>query len=249
MRIDTHVHFLVSKEARPNWEEIKFATEVARYEGLSLLCICEHLDAIYYPELMDGLFIKRLLGGDLIEPGVLRLSNGLILSCGAEVSIEGGGDIGIHASVATILSLNRSKGAYSLQELLSKLSESSDTTLAVAHHVYWPRKWIENLSDSAPQLDAIELPAKDLSQTSRYDALGHDLKLPIIGGGDAHTWLQIGTCYSEVPLDESEFSGREILKSLMQQRRLMAVPLADASRRVKLSGLLRSHIELMQRSM
>lgn len=246
MKLDTHVHLLISKDARPDWSEIRFTFTAARRDGLDLLCICEHLDAIHYGALLEGLFEENRFMGQPMAPGVLRLDNGILLSSGAEVSLRGGGDVGVHASPAVLRRLERRKGHYSLGELLDTLQQSGEPTAVVAHHVYVGGKWIDELPSLGHRLNAIELPAKDLAAREKYRGLAAELNLPLVGGGDGHTWLQIGACYTHIAdtawPDSTRFSLPEF-KNILADKNVTPVPVLGAERFVRMSRLYRERLE------
>jgi hypothetical protein len=243
--IDTHVHLLVGKAAPPLWDEIAFATTVASADGLAVLCVTEHLDANHYPALVRGLFGTLRLGGRLLSPGSLLLDHGLLLSCGAEVALEGGGDIGVHAAPQVLLELDRRKGAYSLAALLAALRAQPAPFALVAHHVLWPRKAIDGLARHAGALDALELPGKDAARAEAYRSRAAELDLPMVGGSDAHTWVQIGSARSVVAaagIGIEAFSP-SLLRSLLRDNAIEAQVLDAAPERVRISSLLRGRIE------
>lgn len=241
--IDTHVHLLVSKVAAPDWAEIAFTMRAARGDGIDVLCITEHLDAVHYVTLVRGLFDEKRLGGTLVGPGVLQLDDGLVVSSGAEVALKGGGDVGLHCSPDRLLALDRAKGAYSLSELIANVAPFADEAVLVAHHYYWSNKSFAELPAMADRIDAIELPAKDLARAEQYSQLAQQLDRPLIGASDAHTWVQVGSCRSHCDsASDAEFSPR-VLKSWLHKRELHAVPLAQASERVRISRLLRDNLE------
>ncbi|RQR51938.1 hypothetical protein DIE07_29615 [Burkholderia sp. Bp9002] len=246
MKLDTHVHLLISKTARPDWDEIRFTLDAARRNGLDVLCICEHLDAVHYPDLLEGVFDANRVGGERLAPGVLRLESGLLLSSGAEVSLRGGGDAGVHAPPDVLRRLERQKGFYALPQLLDVLKAGGGETAVVAHHVYFGRKWIDELPVVGKQLSAIELPAKDLASREKYELLAAQLELPMVGGGDGHTWLQIGACHTEI--DEAEWPDASVfsiarLKDALKRYRAEPVAVAGADRLVRMSRIYRQRLE------
>jgi hypothetical protein len=240
--IDTHVHFLISKLARPDWEDLSFLVEVARTDGIDLLCVSEHRDSVHYEELVIGIFEELRLGGEVQATGVVRLESGLVLSSAAEVALKGGGDVGVHCCPRKLLSLNKEKGAYSLEELLGAVSDVDEASV-VAHHYYWPNKSFAEIDRLARRLDALELPAKDLANSARYEALAERCELPLIGASDAHTWVQVGSCRSVVQVDDLDAYDHSVLKSWFSDGCLRAVPMDHASERVRISKLLRNRME------
>ncbi|AJX35245.1 PHP-associated domain-containing protein [Burkholderia oklahomensis] len=245
MKLDTHVHLLPSKSASPDWDEIRFTLDAARRDGLDAVCICEHLDATHYHALLADLFERNVLGGAPLSEGVLRLPNGLTVSAGAEVSLRGGGDAGVHASPSTLRALDPQKGVYSLPALLDALEAAGEPYAIVAHHVYFNHKWIDELPSAGRRLDAIELPAKDLGASDRYRSLASQLELPLVGGGDGHTWLQVGACYTFFP-DDAWSSGADFsvqrFKDALKARHAEPVPIPGADRFIRMSRLYRDRI-------
>jgi hypothetical protein len=241
--IDTHVHFLISKVAEPDWRELAFFVEAARGDGLDHICVSEHLDALHYESLVRGIFEEMRLGGEMLHPGVIRLGNGLVLSSAAEVALRGGGDVGVHARPEVLLALRREKGAYTVRELLDGLVADVDRVAVVAHHYYWANKSFDGLSENASRIDGLELPAKDLRNEERYRSLSASLSLPLIGASDAHTWVQAGSCHSVIADGDSLVLDHGTLKRLMRKGALTATPIEHADERVRISKLLRQHME------
>lgn len=241
--IDTHVHFLVSKAAEPDWAEIGFAVRTAHGDGVDIICVTEHLDAVYYEALVKGIFDEMRLGGTLIGPGVIKLENGLILSSAAEVALKGGGDVGLHCSPQRLLALNKTKGAYSLTELVEYVSPFADESVLVAHHYFWPTKSFAELPALAHRIDAIELPAKDLVHAQDYQELSLQFNRPLIGASDAHTWVQIGSCRSQCEITIEHGFNHGELKRWISGGALRAAPLEQAAERVRISRLLRDNLE------
>ncbi|PJD91621.1 MAG: hypothetical protein CK424_06230 [Legionella sp.] len=99
MKIDTHTHLFLTKESKPDWKSINFYFDIARMKDLDVVCCTEHLDAIHYSHLLNDLFLNNILGGELLDEGVVRLPNGLIATSGAEVALSGGADVGLHTQL------------------------------------------------------------------------------------------------------------------------------------------------------
>lgn len=241
--IDSHVHFLVSKVADPDWAEIAFSVRAARGDGIDVICVTEHLDAVHYGALIRGIFEERRLGGTLVGPGVLRLDDGLTLSSGAEVALKGGGDVGLHCAPERLLALDTAKGAYSLAGLVDVVAPFADEAVLVAHHYYWSNKSFAELPALSAHVDAVELPAKHLARAADYAALAAQLAKPLIGASDAHTWVQIGSCRSECDVAGDGGFSHALLKQWIRDGGLRAVPLAQAAERVRISRLLRDNLE------
>lgn len=192
MLLDTHVHLLASKKARPDWSEISYTLKVAKKKGIDLLCITEHRDAEGFEELYREVFIENKLGGNFESSGMLRLTSGVIISPGAEISLAGGGDMGVHAGLNTIMSLDSQKGIYSAEGLLDVLEASCNDYVAVAHHVLVEGKWWKDFDQVVDRLDAIEVPGKHSSCLDEYLALADKYSKGKLCGSDAHNWVQLG---------------------------------------------------------
>lgn len=247
MNIDTHVHLLLTKDSSPSWREIKLVAEVARAKGIDALCITEHLDARYYEQLVKGIFFEKRLGGQIVSPGICVLDNGLILTSAAEVSIKGGGDIGVHTDPDTLLSLDKEKGIYSLDSLCNVLTARNQPYVLVVHHIYRPGKWVSLSDEQVEKIDALELPAKDVNLLDKYRCYRIVLDIPSVTGSDSHTWAQIGAGYTNFPNKEN--SNGEVsltfseLKQMISLHQGVSTYSPEAEKIVKASQLYRSFLK------
>jgi hypothetical protein len=198
-RIDTHVHLLIDKLAEPDAAQIRERIAYAADRGLRAVCIMEHLDAAHYARLISEVFVENRLGWHPLEGGVMMTREGVMVFSGAEVSLHGGADVGVHAAPAVLLSLNRAKGHYTLSGLRQALQGSGQEFLIVAHHVLLPGKHCQELYDDPSLVDALEIPGKVPAMAPRYRELSHVFNLPVVSGSDAHVWVQIGVGCAEVP--------------------------------------------------
>lgn len=192
MKIDTHTHFLPLKTSYPDWKHISLYLENAVNSNIGVVCYTEHLDAINYGDLLKEIFVSNKLQGTNLGDGIIKLDNGLTLSAGAEVSLKGGADVGIHTEVSTLLQLSTEKGFYTLESLVDALDKLTKNFIVVAHHLFKPGKWIDMIEEKAHYLDAVELPAKDIKQVAKYLGIAKNLSKPMVAGSDSHTWLQVG---------------------------------------------------------
>jgi hypothetical protein len=241
--LDTHVHLLINKRCRPNWDEIEFTFEVAAADGLDVLCIAEHRDSEGYEELVEGLFLKCRFEGESLDDGVFRLASGLVISAAAEVALAGGGDIGVHARPALLLGIDKSKSVHTGESLLKHLGEHQGDHVTVAHHLFVNGKWPLDFERWALTVDAIELPGKQLNLEREYRDLSSRFEKPTVGGGDSHTWVQLGACRSNVELGEGAHFTVSNFKTALRNKNVQAIPTANASRFVGLSKLYRQRLE------
>lgn len=193
MIIDTHTHALVSKEAIPNYEAIKFNLNIAKdIHDINVVCFTEHLDANFYRELMKNVFDKNIFQGQKLSESLIKLNDDFYISSGAEVSLKSGADVGVHTSLDILMSLNTQKGFYTIESLYDDLSKKTSNFIIFAHHLFKPGKWIDRFDQYADCFDAVELPAKDIANKEKYYDFAGINKKSLVAGSDAHTWVQIG---------------------------------------------------------
>lgn len=238
--IDTHVHLLVSKKQNePDWVEIKKILDMAYEAGLTAVCVTEHAESAGYRQLMKSLFEDNVYNGQLAEGGVI-LPSGLMLYPGAEVQLSNGTNVGVHAPLQTLMELNTTAGFYSLDELEDYLQKVGKTFALVAHHIYWEGKTFPDHDRLAEVVSAIEVPAKDSRNSDKYRSLAEKYALPNTGGSDAHTFIQIGACYTQVQQDGEHLSHEAFISSL-REGSCMAQVSPAVERLVTTSKLYRKH--------
>ena len=205
MKIDTHSHLLLTKESKPNWKEIKFYFDIAKLQEIDVLTITEHLDATYFTELYQGLFVENKLQGKILDDGIIRLLNSIVVVSGAEIPLKEGGEVGLHTKLSTILSLNKAHGFYTIDDIFGIVNNNSDYIM-IGNHLYVPGKWIKYVEEKLSSLDAIEMLPKELPRQTRYESLAIKLNKPLLSGSDSHVWSQLGLGYNEVNINEYSIS-------------------------------------------
>ena len=201
--IDSHVHMLLSKKQKePNWSDIKNSLNIAKISGLHAVCITEHIEAEAYEPLMRGIFIENCLDSINDSNGTV-VYNDVALFPGAELELADNTNVGVHADLSTLLALDRSPGAYTIESIYEALKLCARPFKLVAHHVFWPGKTCSDFQKLKNHIHAIEVPAKDLANAERYVNLARELKLETTGGSDAHTFIQIGACQTLVCVEDS----------------------------------------------
>jgi histidinol phosphatase-like PHP family hydrolase len=245
MKIDTHSHLLYSKEAAPDWKAINFHFNMAKVSGLDVVCVTEHLDALHYSELINSLFQQNCFAGEILEDGIIQLVNSVIISSAAEVSLKGGADVGLHVKPTVLQILNKNKGYYTLDTLVDEVASLTDDYIIVGHHLYRPGKWIEDIEEKAKFLDAIELPAKDIVQSKKYESLRISLDKPFVAGSDAHTWIQLGvghTIIKEEEYKEKYIFNIKSLKRAINDNKLSVQILSESEKIIQMSGMYRQYL-------
>ncbi|MFM2666680.1 PHP-associated domain-containing protein [Vibrio mediterranei] len=198
MHIDTHVHLLINKkQKKPDFIAINSMLDIAKASSITTICVTEHIESAGYDSLMREIFIENKLDGKLFSDHVLT-KQGIKLYPGAELQLENGTNIGVHTSLDILMNLNHEEGAYTLTELDKELASYKKWYSLVAHHIFWKNKTYPNHDELAHYVNAIEVPAKDLDNVEQYIELADKYNLPTTGGSDAHTFIQIGACYTEL---------------------------------------------------
>lgn len=244
MKIDTHTHLLLTKNALPDWKAINYYYDVAKASGLDVVCMTEHLDAIYYPELLESIFRKNVLNGKMLADSVIKLPNSLILLSGAEVSLKGGADVGLHTNVNVLKKLNNEKGYYTLETLTEAVSRLTDDYILAGHHLYRPGKWIDNFEENNSLLTCIELPAKDIAQKEKYIALAEKFKKQVIAGSDAHTWVQLGVGKTFINSNaaNTEYFDVSLLKKAISEKSVTPEIAPESEKIINISNLFRKYL-------
>jgi histidinol phosphatase-like PHP family hydrolase len=203
MKVDTHAHLLLTKKSQPNWREIKLYFDVAKAQRIDVLTITEHIDALYFVELYKGLFIENKLQGKILDDGIVELPNSVIVVSGTEIPLKGGGEIGLHTKLSTILSLNKTHGYYTIDDIFAEVdNKSNGDYIMIGNHLYVPGKWIDRVEKKLSLLDAIEMLPKELQRQTKYESLAANLNKPLLSGSDSHVWSQLGLGYNEVTIAE-----------------------------------------------
>ena len=209
MKIDTHVHLLIDKQSRPCKVQIRLLFKHACKIGLSGLVITEHRDAAHFESLVRRIFLQNEFGLDQVESGHLRTNDGVSVYSGAEISIAGGGDVGVHASPDVVLGLSNARSEYTVASLRRALEESGEPFLMVAHHLLNPGKWLTELDVEPHLVHAIEIPGKAPNEIVEYISLVKSMNKPACSGSDAHVWIQLGAGSTDIELEAKDSYRKE----------------------------------------
>lgn len=177
LKIDLHMHTCASKDGVLYPAEI---IRIAKLKGLDRICITDH-------NTLDGALAAHRLDPDFVIVG-------------EEILTEYGEILAFFVSEWVPPRL-------SPQETLKRL-QAQGAVISVSHP-FDPRRsgWTETMLEAMlPQLDAIEaFNARTLraeyNEKARIFALAH--ALPTTAGSDAHTAMEIGAAYLEMPFFHS----------------------------------------------
>lgn len=234
--LDAHVHLLMWKQqAEPDWNSVSQTLKVANFNELDAICITEHIEADAYEKLMRGLFCSNRLGGSTQGDGSV-ICNGVLVLPGAELHLANNMNIGVHADLETLLSLDRRASAYTLDTLHGLLEKRGRPFKLVAHHIFWPGKTCSDLEALKRCINAIEVPAKDLTNIHKYLTLASTLNLDTTGGSDSHSFISIGAC--KTLINEDNTHSPLTLKKWLQSHHTTHEPDRDS---LRLTALARIH--------
>jgi hypothetical protein len=201
-RIDTHTHPNMSKHFPFNPQVIPRMVARGRRAGLDAIALTEHFHARQYWKIHE-----HLEAAYPSARGVFH-ADGLALVPGAEVNIRERAHVIVLGEVAELRRLDRAfpgrlSDGYepSLREFLDV---TDDFELArIGAHMFRRCKELGKFpAADLRRLHALEINGKDFGLETMVLVQARALDLPIVGGSDAHHWLQLGVRHSLVHADE-----------------------------------------------
>jgi hypothetical protein len=201
-RIDTHTHPKMSKHFRFDPRVIPRTVRMARRVGLDGVALTEHLHGIGYWDIHD-----HLLRTYPTERGVFW-SGGVALIPGAELNIREGAHVILLGEVAELRRLDRSFRARlsdGYQPTLREFLDVSDDfeVVRIGAHMFRARKELHKFpAVDLRRLHALEVNGKDFGTEIMLVVQARALGLPIVGGSDAHHWVQLGVRHTCLHGDE-----------------------------------------------
>ena len=201
-RIDTHTHPNISKHFAFNPHVIPRMVARARRAGLHAVALTEHFHAREYWKIHEHL--ERTYPS---EHGVFH-ADGFTLVPGAEVNIRERAHVIVLGEVAELRRLDEA-----FPERLSRgyeptLREFLDVTddfeiARIGAHMFRRQKELGKFpAGDLQRLHALEINGKDFGLETMLLVQARALGLPIVGGSDAHHWLQLGVRHSLIHVDE-----------------------------------------------
>ena len=205
-RIDTHTHPNISKHFAFNPHVIPRLVARGRRAGLHAIALTEHFHAREYWKIHEHLEATYPC-----ERGVFH-ADGLGLVPGAEVNIRERAHVIVLSEIAELRRLDEA-----FPERLSRgyeptlrefLDVTDDFDLArIGAHMFRRQKELGKFPAADLQrLHALEINGKDFGLETMLLVQARALGLPIVGGSDAHHWLQLGVRHSLIHVDEITIS-------------------------------------------
>src|SRR3989475_8287729 len=192
----------MSKHFKFDPVSVERMVRMARRVGLDGLALTEHVDAPAFWALHNHSERTYPLGGGVFW------ADGLALIPGAEINIREGAHIIVLGDVAGLRRLDRAfaeplshRYEPTFREFLD-VSEYFEVAL-IGAHMFRPKKELGKFRiDDLRRLHALEINGKDFGTEVMLLVQARALGLPIVGGSDAHHWLQLGVRHTLVHTDE-----------------------------------------------
>jgi hypothetical protein len=191
-RIDTHSHPKISKHFAFDPRSVTRMASMARRVGLDGLCLTEHFHAREYWA------IPRHLEESYPCARGVFWADDLALIPGAEVNIREGAHVIVLGEVAELRRLDeafpqRLSDHYepTLREFLD-VTDDFDVARIGAHMFRRSKELGKFPAADLRRLHALEINGKDFGTETMLLVQARALGLPIVGGSDAHHWLQTG---------------------------------------------------------
>jgi hypothetical protein len=201
-RIDTHTHPKISKHFAFDPAAVTRMVAMARRVGLDGLCLTEHFHAAAYWDIPQHL--------EATYPCVRGVfwAGDMALVPGAEVNIREGAHVIVLGEVAE---LRRLDGAFperlsahyepTLREFL-EVTDDFDVARIGAHMFRRAKELGKFPASDLRRLHALEINGKDFGTEVMLLTQARALGLPIVGGSDAHHWLQMGVRHTLLHTDD-----------------------------------------------
>jgi hypothetical protein len=213
-RIDTHSHPKISKHFAFDPTAVGRMVAMARRVGLDGICLTEHFHATAYWDIP-----RHLEATYPCDRGVFW-AGGTALVPGAEVNIREGAHVIVLGEVAELRRLDEAfperLSAHYEPTLREFLDVTDDFDLArIGAHMFRRAKELGKFAaGDLRRLHALEINGKDFGTELMLLAQARALGLPVVGGSDAHHWLQMGVRHSLVHTDD--ISMHNLIKSIKE---------------------------------
>ena len=213
-RIDTHSHPKMSKHFAFDPAAVTRMIAMARRVGLDGLALTEHFHATAYWD------VHGYLTATFPERGGVFWAGNLALIPGAEVNIREGAHVIVLGEVAELRRLDESFPTRLSEHYEPTLREFLEVTddfeiARIGAHMFRRSKELGKFAAAdLKRLHALEINGKDFGTEVMLLAQARALTLPIVGGSDAHHWLQIGVRHTLMHVDDISISS--IIKTIKE---------------------------------
>ncbi len=201
--VDLHVHAKLSKSFPFDPKTLRRAVAQARRAGLDGFALTEHFHAPDFWGMADTL--RRIYR---YVDGVLYAHDGFPVLTGAELSVQEGCDVLVIGTLQQLAKVDSGLTQPATSGYRPPFAEALAVArevgvLLVGAHMFRPLKELGKLgAANLAQLDALEINGKDFHAADRLRAAASRLRLPVVGGSDAHLWPQVGIRATVLPIRE-----------------------------------------------
>lgn len=192
-RIDFHVHAKASKRFPFSLPYFWLTVDQARKANLDAFVLTEHFHA---PDFWTA--YEVLCQTMRYEEGVLHVSDGFRILTGAELGVAEGCDLLLMGTLDQLSRFSQGLAASPVTGYKPSFAEAIGMArrsglFVTGAHMFRTGKELGKLGLAAlRQLDALELNGKDFFLDASVRAEAALLGLPVVGGSDAHVWIQVG---------------------------------------------------------
>jgi len=201
-RIDTHTHPKISKHLTFNPDSVTRMARMARRLGLDGIALTEHFHGVGYWTIYDWLLDRYPSEGGVFW------EEGLALIPGAEVNIRQGAHVIVLGEISELRRLDHafavplSEGYEPYFREFLDVTEDFDVARIGAHMFRRCKELLKFPAADLRRLHALEINGKDFGTETMLLVQARALGLPVVGGSDAHHWLQVGVRHSCLHTDE-----------------------------------------------
>ena len=198
-RLDFHVHAMLSRAIPFKLADLEAMVDQAKKRGLDGFALTEHINA---PEYWNAYgLLKKIYP---YKDGIYQVEPDFVIINGAEISLLHGGDLIVLGDQEAIRKLDKkldlNKGHR--PPLPDVIRVADEDLILIGAHPYRPTGGLLKFDPVfLRRLTALEINGKDYGIEADVRRTSADLGLPVVGGSDAHYWLQIGISSTRLPVD------------------------------------------------
>ena len=212
--VDLHVHPKIARRIPFEIESFEAAARRARSLGLAGFALTEHAHHSDFWETL-GAVRDRYEYSD----GLFRVPPGLCVLTGMELTVAEGADVVLIGGIDQLLRFDRSlasrptRGYHPPFRDIFGPARRSGLVMIGAHPTKDARpgsKRLRRLRKHLRRLDSLEYNGNEAFRRKvrpEIRRLAKSLKLPVVGGSDAHVWSQVGAVSTVLDLPEVSLEG------------------------------------------
>ena len=218
MKLDFHVHGLLTKKSEFDESLFLQGIEIAKEQGLDGYILCEHFNAKHIYQIQEYLEKNYLYKGDKY------IVNDFSIFLGMEVDVKNGGHVIVSGNRNDILKIREKLEAYTVKtnfidfEELIKLGEKHNCLMIGSHPYRESHKLYLQPKELLKRLHGLDLNGTDIDSKGlevaekEVSMLSKEIDVAYVTGSDSHYPIQLG-CVRTVFYDEFSTVG-EIISAI-----------------------------------